>query len=156
MNQLIVVPPRPKQHIVNDMPAARRSARSTYARMVDPKELRQINEFSPAYENQRRKGIAYAFALIFFSLACLVLCISGLDVTAIFSAGALIMVINLVQCAREFFKEEQRARNAYYEYLDNFPLRVIRHLRDTPGMSDWTKFEIGNYLGRKSKSANSV
>jgi hypothetical protein len=116
----------------------------------DRKLLRQINEFSLSYEKKKMKGIFFAFALIIHSAICLILFILNVNVIVFFSAGSLIIFIQLLHCGFDFFEEGARTQRAYREYLGGFSFPALTQLRKTATLSSWSKYEIDQYLERIS------
>lgn len=121
-------------------------SRTSHRRISDFSRLKEIKEFSLGYEIKMRKGIFLAFLLIFFSFLCLILFTRGIDITAFFSVGALIIMSKLFKSAYEFYQEETRIRITYHNYLSTFSYRDILTLQQTSKLSAWSEYEIEKYL----------
>ena len=109
-------------------------------------QLRQIDEFSLSYEKKVRKGIFLAFLLICFSISCLALFILGVNTTAFFTAGAVLIFFHLIKSGYEFLQEETHTRLAYHNYLATFSFQALANLRQTSKLSNWSKYEIDRYM----------
>lgn len=120
--------------------------RAIHKDMPERRPFRQINEFSLSYDEKKRKGVFLAFALMLYSALCLVLFIFNVKVMAFFSVGALLILIQLLQCSFEFLEEGARTQRAYHLYLSELSLPVLFHLRKTAALSAWSKYEIDRFL----------
>jgi hypothetical protein len=145
------------RHAVTVARQARRNSLALPDRRVDPArenvyageekiQLRQIDDFSPTHEKKKIKCIFLAFSLIFHSAICMVIFFLNVNVVTIFSAGACILLAQLLQCGFEFFEEGARTQRAYRTYLGKFSYHVLAHLRKTAKLSAWSKYEIDQYL----------
>jgi hypothetical protein len=110
------------------------------------KMLQQISELSSGYEEKKRKTILLASGLIIFSAICMILFMLDMNITTFFSMGAILILIQLLQCSYEFLEEGARTQRAYHAYLNGFSPHVLYHLRQTAPLSAWSRHEIDRYL----------
>lgn len=108
--------------------------------------LRQAEEFSSNLNKMRRSGYISAFVLLLFTFVCVALFLRNVDVIAFFSAGAAVLLVQLAMAGADYFHEEKRAAERYWNYLDNYSYQVIMALRQTCQLSDWSRYEIDKYL----------
>lgn len=108
--------------------------------------LRQVEEFSTTLKKMGRSGYISAGVLLLFTFVCLDLFLHNIDVIALFSAGAVVLLIQLALTGTDYFHEEKRAAQAYWDYLDTYSYQVIMDLRQTSQLSDWSRYEIDKYL----------
>jgi hypothetical protein len=108
--------------------------------------LRQVEEFSLNLTKMRRAGYISACALLVFTFVCVVLFLRDVDVIAFFSAGAAVLLVQIAMAGSDYFHEEKRAAERYWNYLDNYSYQVLMALRQTCRLSDWSRYEIDKYL----------
>ena len=108
--------------------------------------LRQVEEFSSTLKKTRRSGYISACLLLLFTFVCVGLFLRDIDVIALFSAGAAILLVQLAMAGADYFHEEKRAAERYWNYLDTYSYQVIETLRQTSQLSDWSRYEIDRYL----------
>lgn len=108
--------------------------------------LRQAEEFSPKLQKLRRTGYLSAGVLLVFTFVCVYLFLQDIDIIALYSAGVMVMLIQLVLAGADYYHEERRAAQAYWIYLDRYSYEVILNLRQSAELSDWSKYEIDKYL----------
>lgn len=136
--------------IVTSMPAST-ADRSVTRRDAAPfSGLRQVEEFTTTLHRIRRTAYVAAGVLILFALVCLALFLNDVNVLALYSAGALVLVIQAARIGTDYFREEKRAAQAYWDYLDTYSYQVLTQLaresaRDSY-LSPWSRFEVDRYL----------
>ena len=108
--------------------------------------LRQAEEFSTKLEKMRRAGYISAGVLVAFTFVCVYLFLQGVDIIALYSAGVVVMLIQLAMAGADYYYEERRAAQAYWIYLDQYSYDVISRLRQSSRLSDWSKYEVDKYL----------
>ena len=127
------------------------AGRSVTRRYVAPfSGLRQVEEFTTTLHRLRRTAYVAAAVLILFALVCLALFLNDVNVLALYSAGALVLVIRTARIGADYFREEKRAAQAYWDYLDTYSYQVLTQLahesaRDSC-LSPWSRFEVDRYL----------
>ena len=108
--------------------------------------LRQAEEFTTTLHRIRRIAYVAAGVLILFALVCLALFLNDVDVLALYSAGALVLVIHMAMLGADYFREEKRAAHAYWDYLDTYSYQVLTQLARESHLSPWSRFEVDRYL----------
>lgn len=126
-----------------DASAGRSVMRRDMARFAG---LRQAEEFTTTLRRIRRTGYVAAGLLVLFALVCLALFLCDVDVLALYSAGAVVLVIHVVMTGADYFREEKRAAQAYWDYLDTYSYPVLTQLAHESHLSPWSRFEVDRYL----------
>lgn len=108
--------------------------------------LRQVEEFTTTLHRIRRAGYAAAGVLVLFTLVCLALSWNGVNVVALYSAGAVVLLIHMVITCADYLREEKRAAHAYWGYLDTYSYEVLVRLARVSRLSAWSRYEIEKYL----------
>ncbi len=112
--------------------------------------LRQIDDFSVRLKKIRRSGTIYALALLALTFICVNLFLKNVNIVALFSAGAVVLIIQIVAAGTAYFNEEKRTVEAYWHYLDSYSIQVIMALQKSSQLSDWSRIEINRYLMLRS------
>lgn len=108
--------------------------------------LRQAEEFTTTLHRIRRTGHAAAGVLLLFTLACLALSWNNVNVVALYSAGAVVLLAHMAMTCADYFREEKRAAQAYWDYLDTYSYQVLIRVARVSRLSAWSRYEIEKYL----------
>ncbi|HCE07624.1 MAG TPA: hypothetical protein DIT28_15415 [Oxalobacteraceae bacterium] len=108
--------------------------------------LRQVEEFTTTLPRIRRAGYAAACVLVLLALVCLGLFSHGVNVLALYSAGAVVLTIRIVMIGVHYLREEKHAAQAYWEYLDTYSYPVLAKLARASRLSRWSRYEVDRYL----------
>src|SRR5512133_1366112 len=87
--------------------------------------LRQVEEFSTKLVRLRRVAYLSAGILVVLVAACVYLFVQHIEIIALYTAGAAVLLIQLVLAGSDYYHEERRTVEAYWKYLDTYSYQVI-------------------------------
>ncbi|CAN5456556.1 hypothetical protein BH11PSE11_BH11PSE11_03230 [soil metagenome] len=108
--------------------------------------LRQIDEFTTSLQRIRRGGLVAAGLLIVLSLLCVSLSAHGVEVAALYSTGAVLLLLQMLVAGVAYWREEKRAARAYWDYLDGYSYQALSRLASESRLSAWSRHELKRYL----------
>lgn len=146
MYQLRPAPGASLQRISTPMPISVQRASLNRFDQGRVSGLRQVEEFSTKLKKMRRAGYLSAWVLLVFTFVCVYLFLQNIDIVALYSAGMVVMLIQMALAGADYYHEERRTAQAYWAYLDRYSYEVISNLRQTSPLSDWSIYEIDKYL----------